>query len=118
MCAPECYALVKGGRKKLEDSTCFRCSESLFGPKIIQTVGVVAKNIRFLVSGHDSEAESVNRKSYPGIIQSNSLCRVMDTINVSNTEQPGNKSTLSASNDKRILTDVIYSINVDEVSNL
>lgn len=58
--APECHALVKGGRKKLKDSTCFSCSESLFGPKIIQTVGVAAKNIRFLVSAHDSEAESVN----------------------------------------------------------
>lgn len=42
----------------------------------------------------------------------------MDTMNVSNTEQPENKSTLSASNSKRILTDVIYSVTVDEVSNL
>ena len=58
---PECHALVKGGRrKKLEDSILFSCSESLFGLKIIQTLGVVAKNMRFLVSADDSGAQSVN----------------------------------------------------------
>lgn len=42
----------------------------------------------------------------------------MDKMNVKNVQQPENKSTLSASNNKRILTDVIYSTAVDEVSNL
>lgn len=39
-------------------------------------------------------------------------------MNVKNIKQPENESTLSASNSKRILTDVLYSITVDEVSNL
>lgn len=43
---------------------------------------------------------------------------MMDKMNVENIEQPENESILSASNSKRILTDVIYSITVDEVSNL
>lgn len=42
----------------------------------------------------------------------------MDKMNVNDIKQPENKSTLSASNNKRILTDVIYTITVDEVSNL
>lgn len=43
----------------------------------------------------------------------------MSKMNVNNTKQPENKSTVSARN-KRILTsiDITYSITVDEVSNL
>lgn len=39
-------------------------------------------------------------------------------MNVNNIKQPENKSTVSASNNKRILRHVTYSITVDEVSNL
>lgn len=70
---------------------------ALFGPKIIQTVGVVAKNMRFLVSADDSWSDGHNEGQQHWTAK--------------------NKSTLSASN-KRILTNVIYSMNVDEVSNL
>ena len=43
---------------------------------------------------------------------------MIDKMTVRNIKQPENKSTLSASNKERILTDVIYNITVDEVSNL
>lgn len=41
-------------------------------------------------------------------------------MNGNNTKQPENKSTVSARNNKRILTSIgiTYSITVDEVSNL
>lgn len=42
----------------------------------------------------------------------------MYTKNIRNTKQPENKSALSASNSKRSVTDVMYSVTVDEVSNL
>lgn len=41
----------------------------------------------------------------------------MGKMNV-NIKRQENKSTLLASNNRRILTDVIYSITIDEVSNL